>query len=150
MGLARTARVTYRLLAVLLVLSGSCTSRAPVRSEHASPSTVVWPTERWPSASPESEGLDPGKLAEPLEGLRARYVQMHSLLIVRGGSVVLDAYVYPYDRSMYHDLAAGRRLPILARLRRASGRRIARRLAGLAQGGRHGYEERRPTPGSER
>lgn len=31
---------------------------------------------------------------------------MHSLLIVRKGSVVVDAYVYPYDGSTYHDLAS--------------------------------------------
>ncbi|HEX9121895.1 MAG TPA: serine hydrolase [Actinomycetota bacterium] len=31
---------------------------------------------------------------------------MHSLLVIRDGSVVLDAYMYPYDGSIYHDLAS--------------------------------------------
>lgn len=31
---------------------------------------------------------------------------MHSLLIVREGSMLVDAYFYPYDGSTYHDLAS--------------------------------------------
>jgi CubicO group peptidase (beta-lactamase class C family) len=46
------------------------------------------------------------RLAEALEEVRSSFIQLHSLLIVRDGSVLVDAYVYPYDESLYHDVAS--------------------------------------------
>ena len=38
--------------------------------------------------------------------MREKNIQIHSLLVVRNGDVVVDAYFYPYDGSTVHDLAS--------------------------------------------
>ncbi|HEX6129081.1 MAG TPA: serine hydrolase [Candidatus Limnocylindria bacterium] len=73
----------------------------------ASPGVALqWPTEDWDTAAPETEGLDSRTLASGLEELLAHGSQIHSLLIARHGILVMDAYRYPYDGSIYHDLAS--------------------------------------------
>ena len=64
------------------------------------------PDDEWPSAVPETAGLDPGKLAEVLTTVETQSVPLHSLLLLREGTMVLDAYHYPYDGSIYHDVAS--------------------------------------------
>lgn len=68
--------------------------------------SAYWPTEGWRSTTPEQQGFDSQKLAEALENLRQRNRGIHSLLIVRNGYVVLDAYFYPYDEKDLHDIAS--------------------------------------------
>src|SRR2546422_8986711 len=67
---------------------------------------TYWPTEGWRSTTPEQQGFDSQKLAEALEVVRQRNINIHSLLIVRNGFVVLDAYFYPYDEKDLHDIAS--------------------------------------------
>jgi CubicO group peptidase (beta-lactamase class C family) len=67
---------------------------------------VAWPTEGWLTAAPEAAGLDSATLAGGLRELADHGSQLHSLTIVRDGVLVLDAYKYPYDGSIYHDLAS--------------------------------------------
>jgi CubicO group peptidase (beta-lactamase class C family) len=64
------------------------------------------PTEGLRSTAPEQQGIDSQKLAEALESIRQRNINIHSLLIVRNGFVVLDAYFYPYDERDLHDIAS--------------------------------------------
>jgi len=65
-----------------------------------------WPPQGWKTSTPEEQGLDSAKLAEGLQTMREWNLPIHSLLIVRGGAVVLDAYFYPYDGKSVHDLAS--------------------------------------------
>jgi CubicO group peptidase (beta-lactamase class C family) len=64
------------------------------------------PGDAWPTAAPEAAGLDSGALAELLTQVKEQDVPLHSLLLMRKGTVVLDAYHYPYDGSIYHDVAS--------------------------------------------
>jgi CubicO group peptidase (beta-lactamase class C family) len=90
-------------LVVLVVAACDSEPSAPRRSPEPSPRD--WPTEAWPRATPESEGFDSSELMAALEEAGDTGV-FHSLLVVRHGSVVVDAYSYPYDSSTYHDLAS--------------------------------------------
>src|SRR5258708_5139342 len=65
-----------------------------------------WPTHAWPESTPESQGMDSASLAQAVESGGQRQVNIHSLLIVRNGVVVLDAYFYPYGRGSTHDVAS--------------------------------------------
>jgi CubicO group peptidase (beta-lactamase class C family) len=67
---------------------------------------AYWPTQGWRAGAPEDQGFDSGKLAEELQALEDNGVQIDSLLIVRDGYVVLDAYFYPYDNTIPHKLAS--------------------------------------------
>ncbi|WP_441228801.1 serine hydrolase domain-containing protein [Tardiphaga sp. 20_F10_N6_6] len=62
--------------------------------------TVVWPTQGWQTSTPEEQGVDPAALAKLVEsGARQ---SMDSILIVRHGKIVLDAYYAPYSADMPH------------------------------------------------
>jgi CubicO group peptidase (beta-lactamase class C family) len=67
---------------------------------------AYWPTAGWLSSPPEAQGFDSAKLAEGLQAIKQDGTSIHSILIVRGGLVFLDAYFYPYDGSTYHELAS--------------------------------------------
>ncbi len=64
-----------------------------------------WPTEEWPIAAPEEQGFDSTRLADAILAMRDG-LNIHSVLVVRKGKLVLDAYFYPYDGASPHDLAS--------------------------------------------
>jgi CubicO group peptidase (beta-lactamase class C family) len=68
------------------------------------PPQIYWPTEGWRTSTPEEQGFDSGKLAEGLQAMQG--IHLDSLLIIRNGYVVLDAYFYPYDNTIPHKLAS--------------------------------------------
>ena len=50
--------------------------------------------------------MDSEKLAQALDYVRLHEIPIHSLLIVRNGYVVLDAYFYPFHAGQVHDVAS--------------------------------------------
>jgi len=74
------------------------------RAAVAEPS--YWPTEGWHAAAPETAGFHSDKMAEGLLAIRQQGIPIHSLTIIRHGSLIVDAYFYPYDGSTVHDLAS--------------------------------------------
>lgn len=78
----------------------------PLMAQTVQSPPAYWPTQGWRSTTPEQQGLDSNKLADVLDYIRERGVNIHSLLIVRNGFVVLDAYFYPYDGTSVHDVAS--------------------------------------------
>jgi CubicO group peptidase (beta-lactamase class C family) len=60
----------------------------------------------WPATTPEEQGFDSAKLADVLVTIQETVPNVHSLLILRNGSVLLDAYFYPYDGSTPHEVAS--------------------------------------------
>lgn len=67
---------------------------------------TYWPTEGWRTSTPEEQGFNSAKLAEGLQDLQEGNVGINSLLIIRNGYVLLDAYFDPYDGSFPHKLAS--------------------------------------------
>ena len=65
-----------------------------------------WPTNGWRTASPESQGMDSNLLAEMLNEILEKDIEIHSVLVVRNGYIVLDAYGYPYDSEVAHHIDA--------------------------------------------
>lgn len=80
--------------------------RARTPSTTPVPAPDYWPTNGWRSAAPEAHGFDSAITAHGLRSIREDGTRIHSLMIVRGGEVVLDAYFYPYDGSTVHDVAS--------------------------------------------
>ncbi len=76
--------------------------RTPVRA----PEPDYWPTDGWRTSSPEEQGFDSAKMAQGLESLQEKQVNIDSLLIIRNGYVVLNAHFDPYDGTFPHDLAS--------------------------------------------
>ena len=65
-----------------------------------------WPTDGWRAATPESQGLDSETLAKAFDFIRGNDINIHSMMIIRNGYVILDAYFYPYTPGTVHDLAS--------------------------------------------
>src|SRR4030067_942438 len=70
------------------------------------PAPAYWPTQGWRSSTPEEQGIDAAKLADALLTIREKNINVHSLLLIRNGLVVVDTYFYPYDGTTVHDLAS--------------------------------------------
>ena len=54
-----------------------------------------WPTDGWRTATPESQGMDSALLLNMMQVIWQRDLAINSVLIVRNGYIVLDAYSYP-------------------------------------------------------
>jgi CubicO group peptidase (beta-lactamase class C family) len=72
----------------------------------ALPAPTYWPTAGWHTNTPEAAGLDSVTLAEGLQAVKKSNINIHNLMLVGRGEVILDAYFYPYDGSTYHDMAS--------------------------------------------
>ena len=70
------------------------------------PAPDYWPTQGWQTSTPEQQGIDSAQLAEMVQTIQEKQIAIDSLMIVRNGYVVLDAYYSPYDGSFPHDVAS--------------------------------------------
>jgi CubicO group peptidase (beta-lactamase class C family) len=86
-----------------LVATGGCVTPPQVL-----PPAVpdYWPTQGWRTSTPEAQGVDSGLLAQAVDLIRDQGLAVDSLLIVRHGYLVLDAYFYPYTADRLHDVAS--------------------------------------------
>lgn len=108
--MASTGHSTPGLLRVvtgvtILAFALSSLAGCSLGASDAGSAREYWPTEAWRTTTPEAVGIDSAKLADALLAIRDK-VKLHSLLLVRNGDVVVDAYFYPYDGGSPHDLAS--------------------------------------------
>jgi len=101
----RLTGILYQLALSFFVvyLIVGCT-RVPLLKSRTVPD--YWPTSGWQTSTPEQQGLDSNVLADALDYVGEQDLALHSLLIVRHGYVVLDAYFYPYTGETVHDVAS--------------------------------------------
>ncbi len=59
---------------------------------------IPWPTHGWIPSSPEAQGMDSTLLARMLEDISTRETRIHSVLVIRNGYLVTEAYFHPYTR----------------------------------------------------
>jgi CubicO group peptidase (beta-lactamase class C family) len=93
----------FALIAVSMILACGC-AHSPEADRKPSP--TEWPTSAWRTGAPEERGFDSLKLGQGLLAIRSKGLDLHSLSIVRGGVMVLDAHFYPYDGRTVHDQAS--------------------------------------------
>jgi CubicO group peptidase (beta-lactamase class C family) len=63
-----------------------------------------WPTADWRTSVPEKQGIDSEKLYRMLEYIKENNINIHSILIIRHGYMVLESYFAPYDKDTIHNL----------------------------------------------
>jgi CubicO group peptidase (beta-lactamase class C family) len=83
----------FSLLAVLTFLFCAC----------ATPPSY-WPGETWRTSSPEEQGMDSSTITSLLDTLKTYRIPVHSVLIVKNGYLVTEAYFYPYQRNDRQDI----------------------------------------------
>jgi CubicO group peptidase (beta-lactamase class C family) len=91
---------TIALLFVGAQCSAGCNASAAEPNGTSSPE--IWPTKAWQVSSPEEQGMDSASLARLIESV-GTYKQ-DSLMIVRHGKIVSEAYYAPYVAGVSHDL----------------------------------------------
>ena len=120
----------YKIICLMVLLLSACTSQVstptsspvPEPTPTPVPPTAVatptdvpaalgsdyWPTEGWRTSNPEEQGMDSELLAEAMDYLQEQKgFNIHSLLVIRNGYMVTDAYFYPFAQSRsLHDLAS--------------------------------------------
>lgn len=103
---APTTRLAIVILILVVVVAAFFLWRAVKPSAADVPAPDYWPTTGWRTAAPEAHGFDSATIAHGLRSIGEDGTRIHSLLVVRGGEVILDAYFYPYDGSTVHDVAS--------------------------------------------
>ncbi|MCK4765715.1 MAG: serine hydrolase [Candidatus Aminicenantes bacterium] len=61
-----------------------------------------WPTTDWKVSTPEEQGIDSEKLIAMFQAIEKKGIEYHSILIVRGGFLVLEAYFSPFKKNYKH------------------------------------------------
>ena len=80
-------------LPLLLIISLWQVTAAPVD---------YWPGQTWRVSTPEAQGMDSEKLAEMLDYIQSNKLNVHSVIVIRNGYVVLEAYAEPFTDDVIH------------------------------------------------
>jgi len=66
----------------------------------------AWPVPEWSVSTPAEQGLDPAPLVELIQLIEKgeRFPELHSLLVVRNGRLVVEEYFGRFDRNTEHTL----------------------------------------------
>ena len=70
----------------------------------AAAAQVSWPTKQWSVSTPEAEGMDPAVLADLYDYLATPSFNTDSVIVVRHGRIVSEAYAAPFQSGLRHDL----------------------------------------------
>jgi CubicO group peptidase (beta-lactamase class C family) len=88
------------IIVVLIVLSAGAVRVTPAPAQDATP----WPTAGWETSVPEEQGVDSAKLANMFSRIQDAGYNIHSVVIVRHGKLVAQAYRAPNDANTLHQL----------------------------------------------
>jgi CubicO group peptidase (beta-lactamase class C family) len=88
------------IIAILIILSAGAVRVKPAPALDTTP----WPTAGWETAEPEEQGIDSAKLADMFNQIQDAGYNIHSVLIVRHGRLVAQAYRAPNDANTLHQL----------------------------------------------
>ncbi|MDA3918303.1 MAG: serine hydrolase [Deltaproteobacteria bacterium] len=69
---------------------------------HANGSGKNFPTTKWQTSAPEEQGMQSHVLAQMLEHIKDKSLQIESISIVRNGYMVMDAYFWPFLKTRKH------------------------------------------------
>ena len=94
-------KIILQIFILILLLSISANSSNAIDKKPA-----YWPTNGWRTATPESQGMDSYLLIEMLDEILKKRLRVESVLIIRNGYMVLDAYSYPYTPKIPHHIDA--------------------------------------------
>ncbi|MHA1964425.1 MAG: serine hydrolase domain-containing protein [Candidatus Thorarchaeota archaeon] len=90
------------LMSVLLLLLTSITTSS-IASEtsdslvYTSAIRDYWPTESWMNSTPEEQGMDSVRLQEMIDHIADEELDIHSVVVIRNGYVVLEEYPAPWQ-----------------------------------------------------
>jgi CubicO group peptidase (beta-lactamase class C family) len=69
-----------------------------------------WPKESWRTSTPEEQGMDSERIyamLQAIQGVNKDFLNLHSMLIIRNGYLVTEAYFAPYHKNIKQHLWEG-------------------------------------------
>ncbi len=63
-----------------------------------------FPDSTWRVSTPEEQGVDSKKIYEMLQYIQSSKLDFHSILIIKNGYIITEAYWAPYNDSITHDI----------------------------------------------
>lgn len=91
-------KICLLLLLLILTLSASVFSSSETCDTY-------WPKESWRTSTPEAQGMDSESIYQMLEYMKERR-NFHSVLIIRNGYLVTEAYFAPYHNDIQQNIAS--------------------------------------------
>lgn len=88
------SRVTWYVFLAFALLMAGCGPLKAVAVSVADPE--YWPTAGWQNSTPETQGMNSELLAQMLADISAKQSRIYSVLIIRNGYMVTEAYFHPY------------------------------------------------------
>lgn len=90
-----------KIILICMMLAGACraNSKGPPPPEY-------WPTAGWRTASPSEHNLDADKLDALTNIINDDLSFLDSLIIIRRGYIVYEAYFNGYNADKIHDIAS--------------------------------------------
>jgi CubicO group peptidase (beta-lactamase class C family) len=85
------------LWVVVAFATGCAGATSPLVPTPTPESTTYWPTGDWRISTPEEQGMDSELLAQMIEYIEKEDTHIHSVLVVRNGYIVTEAYFYPFQ-----------------------------------------------------
>jgi len=74
-------------------------------SQNSKTMVSYWPTENWIVSTPEEQGVDSEKLLKMFEFIQSSStLDFHSILIIRNGYIITEAYWAPYNKNTTHNI----------------------------------------------
>jgi len=104
---------------LILAFLGACTGPAKTQippTLSPSPTTTpalptanqkspdYWPTQDWRTSTPEQQGMDSARISTMFDAIQLGYPYVHSVLIVRNGTIVTEAYYAPFRPDARHNI----------------------------------------------
>lgn len=88
-------RILNVLISLILALTLLLTACSSFTSQPVS-EPDDWPTSGWRTSTPEAQGMDSELLAAMIDEVSTDQTRIHSVLVVRNGYMVMEAYFHPY------------------------------------------------------
>tara|TARA_R110000868_G_scaffold172010_1_gene407798 strand:- start:1835 stop:3358 length:1524 start_codon:yes stop_codon:yes gene_type:complete len=88
-------------LLLCLIFFGLCISY----SQNSKTKVSYYPNENWKVSTPEEQGVDSEKLLKMFESIQSTpTLDFHSILVVRNGHLITEAYWTPYNKNTTHNI----------------------------------------------
>jgi len=99
----RRTRLTALLMAAAVLAASHCShAPAPVPRAGSTGAALQNREPNWPVCTPEEQGVDSGTLLTMFETIQKEDRKIHSVLIIRRGKLLVEAYFHPYTKDHLH------------------------------------------------
>lgn len=92
------------LALIQALVTAGCSGNQGIREDKAmNTNETYYPGKVWRTSTPEAQGIDSEQLLKMFQTIQESKAPIHSVLIIRNGFLVCEAYFQPFNQSIPHD-----------------------------------------------